>query len=1147
MAQFIKVYSEAVERALILEDDNREKDARRKQLKQKRGQSGVQVGSPQAQVPQGLVFALAQTDASSGPKDGSLRLCIDYRKLNHATIKNKYPLPRIDDLFDQLRGASCFSKIDLRSGYYQLRVRDEDIPKTAFRTRYGHYEFLVMPFGLTNAPAAFMDLMNRVFHDYLDQFVVVFVDDILVYSRTREDHEVHLSIVLQILREHRLYAKYEKCEFWLQEVKFLGYAVSEGGVSVDPSKVEAVLTWERPKNVFEIHSFLGLAVSSSTTPPSYTNHCGSIVPESTPTVLDHTTFQYLRIPSGRYTVGDDILGNRSCHVFDYDKYFSFLPTQNVHKTEATGVYKIEAYLIFRSSYSYVLQNSTYDQSNMHEFRPNLYEFRPPPRRPLSLRFLLNGFWSESSGKLCMLGSASWYSREGNSFKLDAVLKLNYAKNATIFTSLVSGTLESLSSSHDSNYFEPISILAFPYMSSYNYTLVSEEFDTGCPGGIDIPSNHSLGLQPRSICSMLLRPVKTYKLEYASECISSKNCTPFGNGIAYPFISLYAIQCSEDVQKAKLRYLVIFSNSSYVGYDQPFNPSTRLVAEGALDGKKKQMCIIACRILNPSDSLENTHVGDCSTRLSLRYPAVWSIKQRLGFVGQIWSNRTKNDSGCIHRIRFRDSSYAMSGAAGLKYEYTEMDRVKKLCPVKKPSKNKGLRYPSGNSYDMRFDMSVKDSKGRSFRGSAAPISVGDQFYEWGHVETEAYHSIPLNISYNKRFSPLAGDISNLSIDGLQEISAEGIYDEETGHLCMVGCKKLCSYIQESTMDCEILLKFQFSPLSAMGDFIKGRIESTRKDSDPLFFEHLNLSSTSFYHVEAKRSIWRMDLEITMALIYNTLACIFAALQLFYVKKHRNVLPFISLVMLVILTLGHMIPLLLNIGALFLENNNQQTVLLGSGGWLELKEVIVGAITMVAFLLQFRLLQLAWSARSGDGNQKGLWVAEMKAIFVTIAFYISGALVALFMNWMKNKNGKTALSSHSVSFQQHTLWGNLRSYAGLVIDGFLFPQILLNVFQMSRENALSRSFYIGTTYIRLQPHTYDLFRARNFVPQHFNGSYIYANPTSDFYSTAWDVIIPCGGIIFALIIFLQQQFGGHCILPRRFREFLLCEKVPVVTNG
>ena len=129
-------------------------------------------------------------------KDGSLRLCIDYRELNKVIVKNKYPLPRIDDLFDQLQGASVFSKIDLRSGYHQLKVKKDDILKTAFRTRYGHYEFLVMPFGLTNAPAAFMDLMNRVFQPYLDQFVVIFIDDILIYFKSQEDHEKHLQIVL---------------------------------------------------------------------------------------------------------------------------------------------------------------------------------------------------------------------------------------------------------------------------------------------------------------------------------------------------------------------------------------------------------------------------------------------------------------------------------------------------------------------------------------------------------------------------------------------------------------------------------------------------------------------------------------------------------------------------------------------------------------------------------------------------------------------------------------------------------------------------------------------------------------------------------------------------------------------------------------
>ncbi|KAL5764069.1 hypothetical protein ACOSQ2_016663 [Xanthoceras sorbifolium] len=191
-------------------------------------------------------------------KDGSLRLCIDYRQLNKLTVKNKYSLPRIDDLFDQLRGACVFSKIDLRSGYHQLRIKESDIPKTAFRTRYGHYEFVVMPFGLTNAPAAFMDLMNRIFRPYLDQFVVVFIDDILVYSQTAEEHDRHLRVVLQILREKHLYGKMSKCEFWLPKIAFLGHIVSAEGIKADPKKIEAIVEWKPPRNVTEVRSFLGL-------------------------------------------------------------------------------------------------------------------------------------------------------------------------------------------------------------------------------------------------------------------------------------------------------------------------------------------------------------------------------------------------------------------------------------------------------------------------------------------------------------------------------------------------------------------------------------------------------------------------------------------------------------------------------------------------------------------------------------------------------------------------------------------------------------------------------------------------------------------------------------------------------------------------
>jgi len=192
-------------------------------------------------------------------KDGSLRMCVDYRQLNKVTIKNKYPLPRIDDLFDQLQGAKYFSKIDLRSGYHQLRIRKEDISKTAFRTRYGHYEFLVMSFGLTNAPAAFMDLMNRVFKPFLDTFIIVFIDDILVYSKSKEEHAEHLRIALQTLKENELYAKFSKCEFWLDSVAFLGHVVSSEGIKVDPQKTEAVKNWPRPTTPTEIRSFLGLA------------------------------------------------------------------------------------------------------------------------------------------------------------------------------------------------------------------------------------------------------------------------------------------------------------------------------------------------------------------------------------------------------------------------------------------------------------------------------------------------------------------------------------------------------------------------------------------------------------------------------------------------------------------------------------------------------------------------------------------------------------------------------------------------------------------------------------------------------------------------------------------------------------------------
>nr|GEX08971.1 hypothetical protein [Tanacetum cinerariifolium] len=191
-------------------------------------------------------------------KEGSFRMCIDYRELNKLTVKIRYPLPRIDDLFDQLQGSSVYSKIDLRSGYHQLRVRMEDIPTTAFRTRYGHYEFHVMLFGLTNGPTVFMDLMNRVYKTYLDKFVIIFIDDILICSKNKEEHEEHRKLILELLKNEELYAKFSKCEFWIPQVQFLGHVIDSKGIHMDPAKIESIKDWTSPKTPTKIRQFLGL-------------------------------------------------------------------------------------------------------------------------------------------------------------------------------------------------------------------------------------------------------------------------------------------------------------------------------------------------------------------------------------------------------------------------------------------------------------------------------------------------------------------------------------------------------------------------------------------------------------------------------------------------------------------------------------------------------------------------------------------------------------------------------------------------------------------------------------------------------------------------------------------------------------------------
>ncbi|KAK1405162.1 hypothetical protein POM88_004767 [Heracleum sosnowskyi] len=310
------------------------------------------------------------------------------------------------------------------------------------------------------------------------------------------------------------------------------------------------------------------------------------------------------------------------------------------------------------------------------------------------------------------------------------------------------------------------------------------------------------------------------------------------------------------------------------------------------------------------------------------------------------------------------------------------------------------------------------------------------------------------------------ITSLNSHGHLVISAEGVYDARTGNLCMVGCRYLSS---NNSLDCEILLNFQFPESSKTDiDFVKGSMQSTRKQSDPLFFQNLNMTSSDFSGSEAQRSFWRIDLEITMVLISKASVCIFVCFQLYHVKRYPNTVPFMSVFMLVILTLGHLVPLVLNFEALSMEKQNTQNMIQSNSNWLEVNEVIVRVATMVAFLLQFCLLQLAWTARhTGEKNEPSISVAEKKTLLVSLPIYFVGGLVAFLLNWKKNYYGNVSrsLDYSRAQHQQHVLWGDLRSYAGLVLDGFLFPQVLLNIFHMSRESALSMPFYLGTTLVHI----------------------------------------------------------------------------------
>ncbi|KAG4981446.1 hypothetical protein AAZX31_12G212100 [Glycine max] len=905
--------------------------------------------------------------------------------------------------------------------------------------------------------------------------------------------------------------------------------------------------------LFSLFTFFSFnPVSSFASQPSYKDHCASTVPDSTPTTkLSLKHFPLGDHHTGSYTGGDSIIDVGA----SWNRFSFYLSKRNTRATQTPNLFKLEGTVSFRSTNTFNDGGGSY-YGGQRRYRKGYVTFK------------LEGFWHASSGKACMVGIGSGYSKKGNSLNVNAVFKLNNVFNASNITSLVSGSLESLSPQKDENYFEPISVLMFP-KGNYSYTLDSIEVANEFSHGSDAEQGLALNLNSLSFCKPPLSwGIRRLQLEYSLDCRSSKNCTSISGsfGKLPSLMSLTSTGCSLTTEKHRLRVQVEFSDIGSYWINQSFDPKAMLVGEGWWDEKNNMLCVVVCHVMGNSSSLSGTHVGDCSIRLRLRFPSIWSIKNTISIVGQIWSNKRPNDSGHFKMVTFRNDEESGVGGHGLKYEYSQLEKVNKSCPKHKPN-DKGKRYPEAYSDDMRFDMSIRESNKRVAWGYSAPLAVDDEFYESGmYASSYSFSSfsteVPdgtlnindnngslFNMSYKISLSVISyskiGDntsVFNLSSERVK-ISAEGVYDAGAGTLCMVGCRDLLSNTNTEipiahSVDCEILLKFQFPSLDTYdGGYIKGSIESTRHESDPLYFKRLDISAVAYYREAARRNVWRMDVEVMMALISTTLSCVFVGLQLNKVKKEPNLLPFISLIMMSILTLGFMIPLVLNFEALLTQNPNNTMRVFRNNGWLEVNEISVRLITMVAFLLQFRLLYLTWSARKSGESKKGLWIAERNSAYVTSLLYAAGLLIAWLL---KLKNGDNKDSVY-VPMYQPSPWENIKSYGGLVLDGFLLPQIILNLFLNMRDNVLSFSFYFGTTFVRLLPHAYDLYRTHSDAALD-SRSYYYADPSEDFYSTAWDIAIPLGGILFAMIIYLQQRFGSHYILPHRFKGSKVYEKVP-----
>ncbi|XP_078169501.1 uncharacterized protein LOC144563912 [Carex rostrata] len=875
-------------------------------------------------------------------------------------------------------------------------------------------------------------------------------------------------------------------------------------------------------------TFLCASLDASLAKPitaSYAQHCGSITPESSPTKLLFGASNSFLISNGFFSAETRINNhlvlspstNNSIHDSEYPGVFHFQPGQ-VHLTRDDGILQLEGTLVLVRA-RYVIG---YDDSRRVVFK-------------------LSGFWSEAKGKLCMVGTGEFQPSQQDqaASALSVVLKLEFPKMSKITTSIIKGSIESIDTDTDTwpAHIEPISLLAYA-QRRYQFSM-TEQAEESCTL---IPQEERIASESTSICFNLIQFMQ-------DDSFTSSGLIDF---LGFRFLSTSRLVCSED---GKVRLLLTLSNKTNSILDRkPLLPGKSLVAEGVWDHHNSKLCLVACGLNGKENN--SSAVGDCSLGLTFWFPASFSLKQRSSMVGRMW-NMTDNSINDDNKIvsLYSTMRYPHLDIQGQKYEYTELERVKKNCKIKNYGPKLTGRYPEPQSYShLSFDLFVRAKNGRLARGNAQHISTGETYHVRGIDKGDDMYttkgttvpSSPGLADQNRTIWNVGYTITYTFWDenfiDKVKISAEGIYNSTMGTLCLVGCRvplfwgrngeilNSSARIDDRNLDCEFFIQLQLPSLDSRNEQGKGTITSTRANSDPLYIEPLEVTVSLMYLHQSKQESDRMDGEIIMVIASLSLLCACTYLQLRHARNNHTIRPLMSVTMLVVLTLGCMVTLILNTKAMFVPARNRQ-VFLQSGGWLDTNNTIMRLITMVTLLINFRLLQLAWGSRSKEEITEAIsQSAEKKSLIFCVPLYLTGALVVWFV--------------HSHFFKlRRSIFEDLARYVGLLVDNFLLPQIIFGVFSQSKGKVLNPFFYFGATAVRAVPHVYNAYRAWWYPVNFFNSSYIYANHGEVYYSKIMDIIIPFEGLLFALLVYLQQRFGGRCFLPKRFKNGASYEPVYV----